>query len=166
MLLLLPLIVFQTMTTAQNGSSPVPDSCQMDFWIGDWNLDWKDAAGKTQTGFNNVEKIMDGYVVRENFTTGDNTFKGTSLSLFNKNLGKWQQTWVDNSGAYLDFTGEFKDGKMILSREAKRNTGDIIHARMVFYNITKDEFDWNWEKSTDNGSTWTLMWHIHYLRKI
>ena len=164
-LLVLLFIIFQTITMAQNENSPVPDSCRFDFWVGEWNLEWKDTQGKTQTGTNNVMKILNDYVVLENFSTSDSSFKGTSASVYNKNLGKWQQTWVDNSGAYLDFTGEFKDSKMILSREAKRKTGEIIHTRMVYYNITKNEFDWNWEKSTDNGSTWSLMWQIHYKRK-
>ena len=37
--------------------------------------------------------------------------RGLSVSLFNARSGKWQQTWVDNEGAYLDFVGEFKDGR-------------------------------------------------------
>ena len=89
---------------------------------------------------------------------------GVSVSTFNPALGKWQQTWVDNSGGYLDFTGEFVDGKMILSREAIVQEKPIKQ-RMVFYNIAENELDWNWERSNDDGETWQVVWHIHYQRK-
>src|SRR5579859_2093331 len=44
--------------------------------------------------------------------------RGMSVSTFVTRAGKWKQIWVDNKGGYLDFVGECKDGKMILSREA------------------------------------------------
>ena len=33
---------------------------------------------------------------------------------------------------------------------------------MVWYNITEKEFDWNWERSIDDGKTWTTNWKINY----
>jgi hypothetical protein len=36
---------------------------------------------------------------------------------------------------------------------------------MVWYNITADEFDWNWERSDDGGKTWEVKWQIKYKRK-
>ena len=77
---------------------------------------------------------------------------------------KWKQTWVDNEGSYLDFSGEWKDGQMILSRETNRN-GKAVFQRMVFKHITPTEFDWSWESSSDGGKTWQVNWPIHYKRK-
>jgi hypothetical protein len=87
-----------------------------------------------------------------------------SVSSWNPQLGRWQQTWVDNQGGYLDFVGGFEDGKMILSRETERE-GKTILQRMVFENITENSLDWNWERSEDGGTTWTLLWHLLYTRK-
>jgi hypothetical protein len=36
---------------------------------------------------------------------------------------------------------------------------------MVWYNIASDQLDWNWERSEDEGTTWTILWQIHYQRK-
>jgi len=36
---------------------------------------------------------------------------------------------------------------------------------MVWYNITENEFDWNWERSDDGGVTWDVKWQIKYKRK-
>ena len=90
--------------------------------------------------------------------------KGISLSTYNAALGKWQQTWVDNSGSYLDLVGEYKNGEMILSRDAVVQD-KAIKQRMVFYNISENELDWNWERSDDDGENWQVMWKIHYKRK-
>jgi hypothetical protein len=76
----------------------------------------------------------------------------------------WHQTWVDNQGAYLDFTGEFGDGKMILSRHATVKGQEILQ-RMVWSNITPDSFDWSWERSDDDGTTWKVLWPLQYVRK-
>ena len=91
--------------------------------------------------------------------------RGKSVSLFDVRANKWKQTWVDNEGGYLDFVGEFKNGQMILAREATRPDGTRILQRMVFKNISDKEFDWSWEASTDGGKTWQVNWPIHYKRK-
>ena len=140
-----------------------PAAKQFDFWIGEWDLTWIDKNGQTQTGENIISKILNGCVIEENFTGGN--FIGKSVSVYNTNKKQWQQTWVDNSGGYLDFTGSFENNQMILSRQFTNKDGKVIKQRMVFYNIFKNELDWNWEKSTDSGKTWQLEWKIHYKRR-
>ncbi len=134
---------------------------QFDFWLGDWDLTW----GEDGRGTNRITAVLDKRVIQEQFDgTPSTPLRGLSVSTYNTTLGKWQQTWVDNSGSYLDFVGEFADGKMILSREATLQ-GKPILQRMVWYNITKQALDWNWERSEDGGETWQIMWQIRYQRK-
>ena len=117
--------------------------------------------GETAHGSNSIRRILDGCVVEENFSGGDAMhLRGRSVSIFDVRAGKWKQTWVDNEGGYLDFTGEFRDGQMILAREATRPDGSKGLQRMVFKNISPDEFDWSWEGSKDGGKTWTVVWPI------
>jgi len=133
---------------------------QFDFWVGQWEASWD--GGK---GVNNISKILGGCVVFEEFdATPSSPLIGKSFSVYNVRTGKWHQTWVDNSGGYLDFSGNWQDDKMILSRSAEIKGVETIQ-RMVWYNISKDKFDWNWEKSTDDGKTWTVSWKIKYSRK-
>ena len=91
--------------------------------------------------------------------------KGMSVSTYNKRLGQWQQTWVDNQGGYLDFVGGMRNDSMILSRETILN-GEPRWQRMVWHNITSNELVWNWEMSIDSGKTWTLLWELKYARKV
>ena len=139
---------------------------EFDFWVGEWELAWPGAnKGEMGHGTNTIKRIMDGCVVQENFSGGDSMhLRGTSLSTFDLRSHHWKQTWVDNEGGYLDFVGDFKDGQMILQREAVRN-GKSTLQRMVWKNITPNEFDWSWESSQDGGKTWQVNWPIHYKRK-
>ncbi len=155
---------------AQDDSKPQPPPCstegfhQFDFWVGEWDLTWGEGEN-AGTGTNIITHELGGCVIEENFTThGDKPFVGRSVSVYRPSDDKWYQTWVDNHGGYLDFVGEFKDGRMILSREAERN-GEKFLQRMVFHDIKKDSFAWDWEKSTDGGKNWELLWQIHYKRK-
>lgn len=131
---------------------------QFDFWLGEWDCTW----GEDGKGTNHVHYIMGGKVIQENFSAPD--LKGMSVSVYDPERDLWCQTWVDNSGSYLDFTGKFEDAKMILSRDALVK-GEACKQRMVWYNIESNQFEWNWERSDDGGQTWRELWRIKYMRK-
>jgi hypothetical protein len=131
---------------------------QFDFWLGEWNVTW----GEDGNGTNHIERILDGKIIQENFTAPD--LHGMSVSSFDPERGLWCQTWVDNNGTYLDFTGKFEDAKMILSRDAIIK-GQACKQRMVWYDIRENQLEWNWERSDDNGKSWRVLWQIHYTRK-
>ena len=54
---------------------------------------------------------------------------------------------------------------MVLLREGFAPNGKPTRQRMTFYNIARDQFDWDWETSDDAGVTWVSRWRIHYTRK-
>lgn len=145
----------------------LPEQKEFDFWVGEWDAIFPgNSAGSTGRGTNSVTRVLDGCVVQENFSSKDaGDLRGISVSTYDVREGKWKQTWVDNQGGYLDFTGGFQDGQMILSREFTNKEGKRISQRMVWKNIKPTEFDWSWERSEDGGKTWKVVWPIHYVRK-
>ena len=130
---------------------------QFDFWLGAWKAVWEGGEGT-----NRITMGFDGRVVVENFTAPD--LVGMSVSVYDPERKLWCQTWVDNNGSYLDFTGGFADGKMVLIRDAVVK-GRSFKQRMVWFNIETDRFDWTWERSDDNGATWQVKWKIKYTRQ-
>jgi hypothetical protein len=140
------------------GQSPcsAQEAGQFDFWLGQWEGTW----GEDGRGTNRIAKTMGGCVVEEQFDGG--AFKGMSVSVYDERQGCWKQTWVDNAGSYLDFTGGMTGGRMILSRQAEID-GQVVQQRMVWYDIEADRFEWHWERSED-GQSWQVLWHIHYRR--
>jgi len=131
---------------------------EFDFWLGEWELTW----GENDRGTNRIERIMNGAVVQENFEGDD--YRGMSVSVFSKKDNRWHQTWVDSSGTYLDFVGDFTDGKMILTRNGIVDEKPVKQ-RMIWYDISKDKLMWNWERSNDDGIEWQVIWKIQYKRK-
>jgi hypothetical protein len=138
-----------------------------DFWIGEWDLKWEDPDGSFGEGKNTITRIMKDNVIQENFEglKGVNKgFIGMSVSVYNPVQKMWYQTWVDNQGAYLDFWGEFDGEKRMFVRKYTGPKGQEIMQRMVFHDISKNAFTWDWENSLDDGKTWNLNWQIKYKR--
>ena len=137
------------------------------FWLGKWDATWDEGDGKMGSGTNEITKILDGTVLKEDFqiTEGKNKgFKGTSISVYQPKFKRWKQAWADSQGGYFDFEGEFKGEKRIFKTEPIVRNGKQVVQRMVFKDIQKDSFIWDWEMSMDGGETWNLNWRINYKR--
>ena len=153
---------------AAHGQAPAP-GCdtpqhrQMDFWIGDWDAEYVQNGVKARSR-NRITKVLDGCAIFEEFSGAPGMgLDGRSYSAYDRASNQWKQTWVDNSGADLDFVGSEVDGNRVFAREFQRQ-GRTIKQRMVFRDVTRDAFKWLWQRSDDNGATWTTTWEIDYRR--
>ncbi len=175
MIILMTLLSVGIASAQDNNQQPQapcsqPEAAQFDFWLGEWELTWPGGQAGTPAdqqgkGSNKIEKLLGSCVVQENFSTGDGSFIGKSWSVYNARTKQWQQTWVDNSGGYLLFTGSYENGKMELRTAAVERAGKTFVSRMVFENINENTLDWNWQRSDDGGETWQDVWNIRYTRK-
>lgn len=154
-------MIYDTSDIEVNGTCEDPAARQFDFWVGEWNLTWGDDG----QGHNVIRPIMGGCVIEENFSAPSGGYFGKSVSAYAVQQGIWKQTWVDNNGSYLDFTGGMEGNQMILRRQFTNAEGQAVMQRMRFYDIEKDHFDWSWERSLDEGQTWEPVWQIHYERR-
>ena len=159
-----------TLAAQQTRPCDTPEGKQFDFWLGEWELTWPaeqfgGKKGELGHGTNTITRILGDCIIQEEFRFPGGKFDGHSVSVYNIQKKHWQQTWVDNQGGYLLFTGEFKDGKMTLRTAPFQRNGQTFISRMVFKNITYNSLDWDWQRSPDDGKTWTDQWNIHYERK-
>lgn len=172
MKILLTLIVMVLAITsnvfAQTSISELEPEAYFDFWVGEWELSWTDNQGNEGAGTNTIERILDGVVIQENFeaTKGSlDGYKGRSVSVYNPQRQSWHQAWVDNQGGYIDLKGSVDGEKRIFQTDERPGPpGGTIINRMVFYDIKKDSFTWDWESSQDGGESWSLNWRILYQR--
>ena len=141
-----------------------PESKQLDFWIGEWELTYK-SGDKVAQSRNRITKTLDGCAILEEFQGPPGTpLIGRSHSVFDRASKQWKQTWVDNTGAYLDLTGGLlADGRMHFAREAIQN-GKKVRTRMVWDDVKSDSLRWTWQRSDDDGATWKPLWEIEYRR--
>jgi hypothetical protein len=167
-LLLLPLLFTINLLAAQELSLAKLDSSNFfDFWEGTWEGTWPE-GDKIGKATNFIEWNTGGKVLQENFEIYEgqsNGFLGTSISVFNPKTKIWKQAWADNQGGYFDFTGAFDGDKRIFQTVPREVNGTPIQQRMVFYNLSRDAFTWDWESTNDGGETWKLNWRIEYTRK-
>ncbi|MEL6443668.1 MAG: DUF1579 family protein [Bacteroidota bacterium] len=145
-----------------------PEVAALDFWLGTWDLTWTNADGSDGKGTNTIAKTLGGWVVLEDFqdtTPGGTGFAGQSVSVFDARSGLWKQTWVDNAGGYLLFTGT-PDAEPMEVRTApfQNPQGQTQINRMTWTDVTDDALTWRWQRSTDDGATWTDMWVVAYTR--
>ena len=132
---------------------------RLDFWVGDWELVHE--GGRSR---NRISKTLGGCVVLEEFRGAPGTnLDGMSVSTFDPATKRWRQTWVDNTGAYLDFDATTVDGNMAFERTAQKD-GRRIRQRMVFRDVKADSLRWDWQRSDDDGATWKTTWEIAYRR--
>lgn len=143
-------------------SAPPFDGTELDFWLGEWDATW----GEAGRGTNRLTRILGGKVVDEHFEGRGKvgSLEGRSWSVFDPERKLWRQTWVDDSGGYLDFTGALADSWFAFVREAPE-LGERGRQRMVFRDVTPESFRWTWEASLDGGATWDVKWEIAYRRR-
>jgi hypothetical protein len=138
-----------------------PEYRQFDFWVGEWDV--KNPRGQ-QAGTNSVQLILGDCVIFENWTSARGGH-GKSFNVYNAVKGKWQQTWVDNSGGVLELTGDYKDNQMRFTGETLAPDGKKTLERLTFTKISADRVRQFWEQSTDGGKTWTIAFDGTYIRK-
>lgn len=142
-----------------------PELAQFSFWCGSWLVTYTDDDGRSWEGSNEVALVEGGAIVEERFSllADGELLTGRSVSAAVPGRG-WCQTWVDNSGQYLDFVGGWNGSEMCLERSTVRE-GASLRQRMVWYAITDSGFTWDWQSSADEGANWKLNWRLDYARR-
>lgn len=153
------------MTTESTGADATawrPDGNELDFWLGDWDVRWADGG----IGTNRLTRILGDRVIREEFSgrSPRGSLEGLSLSVYDRERRLWRQTWVDDQGSYIDLVGERVEGWFAFVRAAPE-IGPRVRQRMVFRDVEADSLRWTWERSDDDGTTWTVVWEIRYTRR-
>lgn len=146
---------------ARQTQASLPEK-QLDFWVGEWTVTDSTPNAKNPTGENSIRRLYGGKVIHESFKMG--TFEGQSWSVYNPKLKRWQQTWVDNNGAYIAMNSGVANGNLAIQTIRNAATPNSA-SRMVFTNVKPDSFTWRWEATKDGGKTWKLSWRLEYKRK-
>lgn len=152
------------------GPCDSPRHRELDFWLGEWRLTWPGGQGGapeggTGAGTNRITPILDGCVVHERFHSEVTGLDGESWTAFDEKSGEWRQTWVDDQGSYLTFSGGIEDGFMTLyGPERTTPDGYPFRLRMRWTDVTDEGLTWRYQRTVDGGSTWSDAWVIRYER--
>jgi len=154
---------------------PLPCSAaehrQLDFWIGDWVMEYTREDGTIVTAENRVRKDFGGCVISERFVLpGEgpqgSPFIGASYSIFDKQTGTWRQLWVDNMGDLFDLRGGQVEGQPHVFEmvNIEPRGPEKVTLRMVWEDVTDNGMSWRWQQRQPDGS-WTDRWVLRYKRR-
>lgn len=147
--------------------TPPPPVCvtaqhrQFDFWVGSWDV-YRTGTDRL-VAHSLIERLYDGCAIRENWMPLRGP-GGGSFSAWRPGTSNWRQTWVDNSGAWVEFTGGMNGNAMVLTGPwagSGPNGQDAI-TRMTYSPEAGGAVRQHGQVSTDNGATWTDSFDFTY----
>ncbi len=148
--------------------SPSPPACagpefrQFDFWVGRWDV-YPTGQDKL-VAHSLVERLYSGCAIRENWMPLAKGGDGGSLNNYVVADGGWRQTWLDASGARVEFRGGWDGKAMVLTGQWAGVLGPGKDA-LVRMTYTRDAQGWVrqfGEASQDGGKTWSVNFDLTY----
>ena len=138
-----------------------PESKQFDFWVGEWDV----TSAGAPAGTSKVEKILNGCVLQENWTSaGGSTGGGKSFNLYDPEQKRWRQTWVDAGGRITDYAGGLdKEGRMVFTAHDAWPVSKV-HLRMTFTRLNENQVRQLIETSKDR-KRWSVAFDGLYTRR-
>lgn len=131
---------------------------QFDFWVGNWAV--RDAAGKLQ-GTNKIEKVLNGCLLVENWTSSGST--GKSMNFYDRAQKKWRQVWIGSDGGVLNLAGEIGEkGSMVFSGTTRQKNGAEQLEKLTFSPLKDERVHQFWQQSADGGKTWKTAFEGFY----
>jgi hypothetical protein len=137
---------------------------QLDFWVGEWALEWDNPDGSKGAGTNNITKSAYGSCVISEHFSGQG-LNGLSVSTYHAPVGKWRQTWVDDQGGYFALVGGPVTGEEHSFEVVNTRLSDQApHLRMIWQDVTENTLTWRWQQRATEADDWQDSWLIRYTR--
>ncbi len=134
---------------------------QFDFWIGEWSV-FNTARPDEMLGGSTIEPVYNGCGIRENWQPFT-MLSGGSLNSYDQRDRVWKQSWIDSSGARVEFAGGLENGRMVLTGLWRSRQGpekDFLQ-RMTFY-PERGTVRQIGEDSRDGGKNWSPAFDFTY----
>ena len=154
--------------SAQTAAPPAPAPCsapehrQFDFWVGRWDV--YPTGQQKLIAHSLIERLYGGCAIRENWMPLQNGGDGGSLNNYIPGDPGWRQTWLDASGARVEFRGGWNGQAMVLTGlwAGVLGPGKDALVRMTYTKGADGSVRQFGEASTDDGKTWTTNFDLTY----
>jgi hypothetical protein len=137
------------------------ESRQLDFWLGDWAVA---APGGTKTSASKVFLELDQCLLVESWD-GGRGHTGKNMFAYSADDKSWHGLFADNEGRVHVFEGKVSAGAAEFTGPSRSETGAAVLNRIRVIRINADQVEQTWEKSIDNGATWSVVFRGVYSRK-
>jgi hypothetical protein len=160
---------------AQTGTAGPPCSApeyrQLDFWVGNWALEYTKGDGTIGRATNRITVEYGGCAIVERFVLPDGLpdggdFVGGSVSIHDAHTKSWRQMWVDNTGGMYDLRGGPVTGQRhvfeLVNIESRPQADSL---RMIWEDVTPGSLTWRWQARAADG-TWADRGVLRYRRQM
>jgi hypothetical protein len=137
------------------------ESRQLDFWLGDWVVTY---PGMTGSSASKVSLALDKCLLTENWEGGKG-HKGTNMFAYSSDDKSWHGMFADNEGRVHVFEGKVAPGAAEFTGPSRSPNGQAVLNRIKVVRVNANKVEQSWEKSADNGATWTMEFQGEYSRK-
>lgn len=134
---------------------------QLDFWLGDWTVTYPGMAGNSAS---KVSLDLDKCLLVESWD-GAKGHSGKNMFAYSADDQSWHGMFADNEGRVHVFEGEVSNGLAEFTGPSRGPDGQKVLNRIKVARVDENNAEQSWEKSADNGATWTTVFHGHYSRK-
>jgi hypothetical protein len=138
-----------------------PESRQLDFWLGDWTVTY---PGLTGSSASKVSLDLDKCMVIETWR-GAKGHTGKNMFAYSADDQRWHGLFADNEGRVHIFEGKVSQGRAEFTGPSQSAEGKPVLNRIKVVRVNPTQVEQSWEKSADNGATWTAVFHGQYSRK-
>lgn len=135
---------------------------QLDYWLGDWSVASPGLAGK---GHSTVHLSLDKCMLVESWGSDTSNHDGENTLAYNSEDKIWYGLFVDNQGRVHMMKGNVTPGSAELQGPARDGNGGAVLKKVRIVLVNADTVEQIWEKSVDNGISWTTDFKMEYVRK-
>ena len=148
--------------TGSESCSANQESRQMDFWLGDWTVTYPGMPGSANS---KVYLELDKCLIVESWDGGKG-HQGENMFAYSDDDKNWHGMFADNQGRVHVFAGNVMNGSSEFTGPSRSSNGERVLNRVKIVRVSANKVEQSWEKSVDNGATWTIEFHGEYTRKI
>jgi len=134
---------------------------QLDYWLGNWKIG---AAGSSGNAHSTVSLSLDKCLVVENWDGGRGHY-GQNIFGYSADDKSWYGMFADNEGRVHVFTsGKVSSGSAEFEGTSRGPNGESLLNRVKVIRVGPNKVEQTWEKSSDNGVTWNVVFRGEYSR--
>jgi len=131
------------------------ESRALDFWIGEWTVDWTTADGRAGRAESVVLREHGGCVIREHFRDLAGGLEGTGIYSYFAPIRGWSQTWMDNQGVTIHSTGgPSSEPNQRFQLRLTRGPDPNMQYRTVWEDVTPAGFTWRFQTRAGDSGDW------------
>lgn len=146
--------IVESMVRPADSDEEASDNNELDFYVGEWELQDKDGKPVAQT---TVTSEQNGHVLREVFRA-DRQSTSTSLLFFDPTEERWKQTVIGGSGRIVYYEGTWENNALRLEgREVARDEAPRRRRFTLTPDPNEGTISWKLERSDEDGESFEIL---------